>query len=122
VTEQLSETGAVIALTQRGLPPLSEGEARSIQVVIAEESLSLAGKLVKIEDQGEFPVARVEFVPLTVEQQRRLIEILFCRPGQWKRWNSPGEWRSLWILLKVLFRPRFLTGKSRVKPLPTAQG
>jgi cellulose synthase (UDP-forming) len=122
VTEQLSETGAVIALTQRGLPPLAEGEARPIKLVIAEEALALTGQLVTIDNQGEFPVASVEFAPLTVEQQRRLIEMLFCRPGQWKRWNSPGEVRSLWILLKVLFRPRFLTGKLRVRPLPTAQG
>lgn len=122
VTEHMGETGAVIALTQRGLLQLPKGEQRSVTLVIAEENLALPGKLTAINNQGDFPVAVVEFAPLTIAQQRRLVEMLFCRPGQWKRWNSPGEWRSLWILLKVIFRPRFLTGNIRVKPIPTDQG
>ncbi|HEY9889328.1 MAG TPA: glycosyltransferase family 2 protein, partial [Candidatus Obscuribacterales bacterium] len=122
VTEAIAETGAVISLTQRGLPPLAPGEERAVTVVIAEASLSLPGRLIGTRNQGDFPIAVVEFDPLPIELQRQLIEMLFCRPGQWKRWNSPGELRSLWILLCVLFRPRFLTGNVRVKPLPTTQG
>lgn len=121
VTERISETGAVISLTQRGLPMLAPDEERTATLVIAEASLSLPCKLVRTSDRGEFPVATVAFEPLTMTQQRQLIEMLFCRPGQWKRWNSPGELRSLWILLNVLFRPRFLTRDIQVKPLPTAQ-
>ncbi|NER78389.1 MAG: glycosyltransferase [Leptolyngbya sp. SIO1D8] len=121
VTHHISETGAEIALTQRGLPPLEAGEETPITLVIAEASLSLHGKLVHTDIQEDFPVALVKFDPLPLEQQRRLIEMLFCRPGQWKRWNSPGELQSLWILLKVIFRPRILTGNVRVRPLPTAQ-
>lgn len=121
-TEQISETGAAIALTQRGLPPLSPGEARAVTVIIAEEALSLPGKLVQTSDREDFPIAMVEFAALSTAQQRRLTEMLFCRPGQWKRWNSPGELQSIWILLQVLFRPRFLTGNIRVKPLPMSQG
>ncbi|MEM9502879.1 MAG: PilZ domain-containing protein, partial [Cyanobacteria bacterium P01_E01_bin.43] len=122
VTEHMAETGAVIALTQRGLPPLAPGEERSVTLVIAEAALSLPGKLIETSDQEDFPLAIVAFEPLTMTQQRQLIEMLFCRPGQWKRWNSPGELRSLWILLRVLFQPRFLTGNLRIKPLPTTQG
>ena len=122
VTDHIAETGAVIALTQRGLPPLALGEARNVTLVIAEAALSLPGKLIETSDQADFPLAMVAFEPLTTTQQRQLIEMLFCRPGQWKRWNSPGELRSLWILLRVLFRPRFLTGNLRIKPLPTTQG
>ncbi|MGD1942980.1 MAG: glycosyltransferase [Leptolyngbyaceae cyanobacterium] len=122
VTEHMAETGAVIALTQRGLPPLEPGEEHSVTLVIAEAALSLPGKLIETSDQEDFPLAMVAFEPLTMTQQRQLIEMLFCRPGQWKRWNSPGELRSLWILLRVLFQPRFLTGNLRIKPLPTTQG
>ena len=122
VTEHMAETGTVIALTQRGLPPLAPGEERSVTLVIAEAALSLPGKLIETSDQEDFPLAMVAFEPLTMTQQRQLIEMLFCRPGQWKRWNSPGELRSLWILLRVLFQPRFLTGNLRIKPLPTTQG
>ena len=121
VTERISESGATIALTQRGLPQLAEDEECSVTLVIAEASLSLPGQLVCTNNQGEFPMALVEFASLSMVQQRQLIEMLFCRPGQWKRWNSPGEWRSLWILLRVLFQPRFLTGNLQIKPLPTTQ-
>jgi len=122
VTERLSETGATIALTQQeGLPLLATGETRAVTIVIAETSLELPGRLVRTDDGDEFSVATVEFEPLSIGQQRQLVEMLFCRPGQWKRWNSPGELRSLWILLRVLLRPRFLTGDSHVKPLPTTQ-
>jgi cellulose synthase (UDP-forming) len=121
VTDLLSETGAEISLTQRGLPQLVAGEGRSVMLVIAEADLTLPAHLVATDNEGDFPRVRVAFEPLTLEQQRQLIEMLFCRPGQWKRWNSPGELRSLWILLKVIFRPRFLTGDTRVKPLPTIQ-
>ncbi|MDB9525058.1 glycosyltransferase [Oscillatoria sp. CS-180] len=122
VTESISETGAIVSLTQRGLPSLAQGEVFPVTLVIAEVSLSIPGRLIESHNQSEFPVAIVEFDPLPTEQQRQLIEMLFCRPGQWKRWNSPGELRSIWLVFKVLFRPRFLTGNVHVKPLPTSQG
>lgn len=37
-----------------------------------------------------------------------IMELLYCRPGQWKSRCSPGEFESLGLLLKILFRPRFL--------------
>jgi cellulose synthase (UDP-forming) len=48
------------------------------------------------------------FEQVTLSQQRRLVEMLFCRPGQWKRQNTPGEFQSLWLLLKILLKPRVL--------------
>ena len=121
VTNWISETGAEIALTQRGLPPLVKGETRSVTLIIAEASFSLPGRMVCTNTQGDFPEALLEFEPISLKKQRKLIEMLFCRPGQWKRWNSPGELRSLLILLKVIFRPRILTRDIRIKPFPTAQ-
>ena len=41
-------------------------------------------------------------------QHRVLVEMLFCRPGQWKRQDTPGELQSLWLLLKILLKPRVL--------------
>ncbi|MEL6382789.1 MAG: glycosyltransferase [Cyanobacteria bacterium J06626_18] len=121
VTNWISETGAEIALTQRGLPTLTDGETCSVTLVIAEDSLSLPGRLVCTGTQSDFPEALIEFEPISLEKKRKLIEMLFCRPGQWKRWNSPGELRSLLILLQVIFRPRILTRDLRIKPFPTAQ-
>jgi cellulose synthase (UDP-forming) len=121
VTERISEIGADISLTQRGLPVLVSGEERPVTLVIAEASLSLSARLIHTDNHGEFPRASVVFDPLSIAQQRALMEMLFCRPGQWKRWNSPGELQSLWILVKVLFSPRFLRQNVSVKPLPTEQ-
>jgi cellulose synthase (UDP-forming) len=78
--------------------------------------------LVETGQGDDFPTAKVQFAELSPEQYRRLVEMLFCRPGQWKRWNSPGEVQSLGILLRVLFQPRILTRNTAVKALPVAQG
>jgi cellulose synthase (UDP-forming) len=78
---------------------------------IMESELTLDGQLVRIIHPGsstEFPTVRVMFESVSLQQQRGLIEMLFCRPGQWQRRNSPGELRSLWLLLRILLRPRVL--------------
>jgi cellulose synthase (UDP-forming) len=45
---------------------------------------------------------------LAILNQRRLVEMLFCRPGQWQSRRAPGEWRSLWLLLRILLQPKFI--------------
>lgn len=121
VTDRLSEVGARIEMTQRGIHPIQPGEDRPVSLVLAEASLTLPGRLIMTECGGDFPIAEVRFDPLTVEQHRHLVELLFCRPGQWKRWDSPGELRSLWLLVRALFRPRILTGNVQIKALPITQ-
>lgn len=121
-TTQLSEAGAVVELTQRGLPVLENDGVLPVELTILEENLLLKGLLVEVNLEGERPTGRVQFEPLTVEQHRTLVEMLFCRPGQWKRWDSPGELRSLWLLLKILFQPRVLTRDTRYRTLPVTQG
>ncbi|MEO1765497.1 MAG: cellulose synthase catalytic subunit, partial [Cyanobacteria bacterium J06629_18] len=56
----------------------------------------------------EFPVIRVRFPLVTVPQHRRLVQMLFCRPGQWKRGCTPGELESFILLFKILLKPRIL--------------
>jgi cellulose synthase (UDP-forming) len=118
-TSQLSEAGMVIELTQQGLPPLAE--PHPVTVAIAEDNLTLKATLIAIDQSGDSPRARVQFEALTLPQQRTLIETLFCRPGQWRRWNSPGEIRSLWLLLKILFQPQVLVRSDEIRPLPVSQ-
>ncbi len=50
----------------------------------------------------------MRFEELTLEQERQLVTLLFCRSGQWQKRNSPGELRSLWLLFKILLRPKIL--------------
>jgi cellulose synthase (UDP-forming) len=104
-TTAIAETGLEISLTQNlaDLAPKSP-----IQIELVEENLVLQGQITHLDHQGEFPIAKVWFDPLDLAQQRQLIRLLYCRPGQWKSRCSPGELRSLWLLLSILFRPRFL--------------
>ena len=121
-TTAISEVGATITLTQRGLPQLAPGETRPVQLSISEDLISLRGLLTGASNEGEFPCVTVQFHDVTLLEARKLVELLYCRPGQWQRWNTPGELQSLWILIKTLFRPRILTGDIRVKAMTVAKG
>jgi cellulose synthase (UDP-forming) len=108
VTTMMSESGAEIALTQAGFPELPLDQPLSVTVEILEENLVLCGEVVHTGVSGEFPTVRVAFQNITIEQDRRLVEALYCRPGQWKRHCSPGELQSLMLLGRILLKPRVL--------------
>lgn len=123
VTTLLSEAGAEVALTQTSFPVLAAGESLPIELELLEENLTLRGLATGTATQGEFPTARIQFKPVSLEQQRRLIEILFCRPGQWKRPTAPGEWRSLLLLFQILLRPKALCDRTvKVRAIAVAKG
>jgi cellulose synthase (UDP-forming) len=108
VTTMISEGGVEVALTQAGFPALTPNATIPVTLHLCEEDLTLHGVAMQTGTQGEFPTVRVLFSALTLEQHRQLVKMLFCRPGQWKRRNSPGEWRSLLLLGRILLRPRVL--------------
>jgi cellulose synthase (UDP-forming) len=71
---------------------------------------------------AEFPTVRIAFDRLNISQHRCLIEMLYCRPGQWKRQQTPGEWRSLWLLLRIALKPRAVFERHRqVRPIGVSQ-
>lgn len=107
-TTAMSEIGVEIALTQRDVLEVDEGQWSSVHVELMEENLRLPGELVEVDSGSECPVVRVLFAPLSLPQQRGLIELLYCRPGQWRSRCSPGELQSLGLLFRILLRPRFL--------------
>ncbi|MBW4664216.1 MAG: glycosyltransferase [Chroococcus sp. CMT-3BRIN-NPC107] len=108
VTTKISEVGAEVALTQLGLPSLAKGETLPVQVEILEAKILLQGQITQTGFGEQFPSVQIVFEQVTLAQQRVLVEMLFCRPGQWKRQDTPGELQSLWLLLKILFKPRIL--------------
>jgi cellulose synthase (UDP-forming) len=121
ITTMISEGGAEIALTQAFLTD-SFTEPLPVRVKIMEEQLELQATILAIGWQGEFPTLRLRFEALTLPQERRLVELLFCRPGQWKKPQSPGELRSLWLLLKSLLTPRVLFDrKVAINPITVAK-
>ncbi len=77
-------------------------------MAIVEEQLILPAKLVQTSFKDEFQTVQVTLEQVNLSQHRRLIEMLFCRPGQWKRQDTPGEFRSLLLLFRILLKPRVL--------------
>ncbi|MEG3920615.1 glycosyltransferase [Microcoleus sp. T3_A4] len=70
----------------------------------------------------EFPTVRIAFDRLNISQHRCLIEMLYCRPGQWQRQETPGEWRALWLLLRIALKPRAVFERNRsVRPIAVSQ-
>jgi cellulose synthase (UDP-forming) len=121
-TTFISEVGLEVAVTEGGLPSLSAGETLPVALEISEIGLQLQGQVTHIGSYGEFPALRVAFEPMTAAQHRQLVEMLFCRPGQWKDHHSPGELRSLAILFQILLRPRVLFDrKVEVRPVVVAK-
>ncbi|MDJ0686869.1 MAG: glycosyltransferase [Xenococcaceae cyanobacterium MO_188.B32] len=122
VTTQISEVGADISLTQPGFPRLIRGEILPIQLSLLEEEICLQGKITETGFDGDFPTVKVAFAKLSLEQERKLVTLLFCRPGQWKRRNTPGELRSLWLLFKILLRPKVLFDRDpKINAIKVAQ-
>lgn len=106
VSTIISEIGAEVALTQKFESNLVEGTP--IKLEIAEENLQLNAEIVRSGFKDEFPTVRVRFESLSLHQHRQLVKMLFCRPGQWKRNNTPGELKSFLLIFKILLKPRIL--------------
>jgi cellulose synthase (UDP-forming) len=119
-TTMMSETGAEIALTRKEVPDLNGSE---IILELTDEEVAFPGQLVNQGKTDDFPTVTMRFAPLAMQQQRRLIQLLYCRPGQWKDRCSPGELRSLLLIFKILLRPRVLVERQvKISPVAVSKG
>ncbi len=109
VTTMISEGGAEIALNQK--LPIYLFAHQPIDIEIMEESLQLTGEVMSTGFKDKFSTVRIRFKSVNLNQHRRLVEMLFCRSGQWKHQNAPGELHSLLLLFKILLKPRILFDK-----------
>jgi cellulose synthase (UDP-forming) len=107
-TSSISEVGAIAPLTQSGLPLVTPEQPLLVTLEIMEENLKLTAKVIRQQLIDGFPTVRLEFTDISLDQHRILVEMLFCRPGQWRRQSAPGEIDSLWLLLRSLFAPKAL--------------
>lgn len=122
ITSMLSEDGAVLLLTQSGIPHLGQEQSIPVELELMEDGIKLDGMITKTDPEQEFPVVRVNFANVDLARQRQLVELLFCRPGQWKRQNAPNELVSLWLLFKHLLRPKAIFGRRGQAPSAIAIG
>jgi cellulose synthase (UDP-forming) len=108
IATKISEVGAEIKV--KDWNNLSD----KIFLYFWEDDLQITGKIVKTTNNGDFCNLLVRFEDVTLELQRKLVKMLFCSPGRWESKNSPGEWESIWLLLKVLLlKPRALLKNAR---------
>ncbi|MEM8674263.1 MAG: glycosyltransferase family 2 protein [Cyanobacteria bacterium P01_G01_bin.67] len=122
VTTHLSEVGADISLTQTRISTLIKDDSLPVQLTILEEDIHLPGKITTLDIDDDFYTIHVNFNAVTLAEERKLVALLFCRPGQWKRINSPGELYSLWLLFKILSRPKFLFDRNpKINAINVAQ-
>jgi cellulose synthase (UDP-forming) len=120
-TTMLSEGGAEIALTQSGFK-VQDSETL-VEVSILEIDLTLKAQVVNLQLDEGLATLRLSFEPLALSQEKALVEMLFCRPGQWKYRTTPGEFQSVWILLKTLFWPKAIFDRGvQVRAVALTQG
>ncbi|MEG4942151.1 glycosyltransferase [Microcoleus sp. F4-D5] len=113
VTTFISEVGVHVEMTQAGFPSLIAGETVPVTLKIMEDNLRLQGQITRVDFSNEFPSVHIRFDKLALPQHRCLVEMLFCRPGQWKRHCTPGELKSLFLLFGILLKPRVLFDRTR---------
>ncbi len=91
-------------------------------MTILENDLVLAAEITEIKSCTEFCKVQIRFKTLSLTKQRQLVTMLFCRPGQWKTKNTPGELASLWLLCKILLRPKVLFDRNpQISAIKVAQ-
>ncbi len=112
-TTAISEAGLMFVPTQN--PPLDPDRQLPVKLTILEENIPLEGTFTPRS-------GRIDFLNLSLPQERQLIQLLFCRPGQWRHPCSPGEIASLLLLLRNLMHPRALFGNRQpITPLAVQQ-
>jgi cellulose synthase (UDP-forming) len=114
VTTFISEVGVYVEVTQSGFPVMVSGEMLPVTLEILEDNLRLEGQIIPTPNNSEFPTYSICFDRLNLTQHRCLVEMLFCRPGQWKSLCTPGELKSILILFGILLKPRFLFDRDRI--------
>ena len=119
VTNNYVYRGLTCKLAEEGveiLIPKTANLAKDLTIDFLSEELTLQGYITHTYLEDNCLKLRVKFNNSSLAQHRQLIEMLYCRPGQWQRKHSPGELQSVVILLKVLFRPlHFLKRKAVFK-------
>ncbi|MDX2098516.1 MAG: glycosyltransferase, partial [Leptolyngbyaceae cyanobacterium bins.59] len=93
MTCRLSEIGAELVFEAGAIESLSKDTFLSL--TLPAENLKLMARVYHIEQKHSQIHTCVFFENLSTAQQRSLIELLFCQPGQWKSQNAPGEWELL---------------------------
>lgn len=92
---KMSEIGAEIQLIQ----PSFNQEKGDIEFL----DYALKLKWEKVYFSSQTKTLKVIFKDLSLQEYRALIKMLFCQPNCWEKIQTPGELKSLWLLINALF-------------------
>ncbi|MBC7970293.1 MAG: glycosyltransferase [Verrucomicrobia bacterium] len=113
MTTRISEIGAEVTLfAEPDMQALLESGKPAFLTVPAE-NLRLSASMTEICFSAKALTVKLVFERATPKQLRRLIEWVFCQPGQWQPKVAPGELRMAWLLLRTILRPRALAPADR---------
>ncbi|MEM8638801.1 MAG: glycosyltransferase [Cyanobacteria bacterium P01_G01_bin.54] len=117
-TTQMSEMGIKIQLTQASNRAVCSSQfGKPVKLSLPEESMTLAGRMTQVKTLDGICNLEIQFYRLSLPQQRQLITFLFCRPGRWYKQSVPGEFGSLWLMVKILLIQRLLL-RRQPQPVP----
>jgi cellulose synthase (UDP-forming) len=131
ITSHIWEAGAEITLV---IPSHQEfpSHLETMKLLFSQQQLAISGWVKKVErlpQPNNHRQARqsssltkilrlqIAFDIDNIPQQRKLVENLFCQPGQWRLQFSPGELTMLGLMLKALIYPlkRFISPYTKSK-------
>ncbi|ACB50354.1 UDP-glucose-beta-D-glucan glucosyltransferase [Crocosphaera subtropica ATCC 51142] len=103
VMTKLSEIGGEIKLNNHQF-----SLNQRIKIKFLENDLIIAAVITDINSYQSDSQLIVTFPDLSLLEERKLIALLYGNSDQWKPKKTPGELKSIWLMLKVLVRPHFL--------------
>ena len=77
----------------------------SFKIEFIEENLCLQSSVTQPLGQNQGAALRVAWTPMAIADYRRLVAIIFCRPGRWKGRINPGELKMIALLVTRLVHP-----------------
>ena len=120
-TTEMSEFGIKLTLNQKIDQSLTLLAKTPLTVEFVDDKIEFSGEITNIETDSELPKLLIMFENLSLNQQRYLVETLFCTPHQWQRRETPGDLQILVLLcknaavkIKKYFFSQFLVKKSSI--------
>jgi cellulose synthase (UDP-forming) len=101
-TREMSEGGARIVLMTE---VFSSGD-RAVEVTFVEAGFTLQADLLRIHAQGREPEISVQFLDVSIEQSRYLVDMLYGHMTWWKRRKQPGAADSVLAMLGVVMKAK----------------
>ena len=100
MSTEMSESGIKLSLDQAVANKIIDLKNQSVSIEFIEDKIEILGKVCSLETVADSTIIQIMFENINLEQQRYLIETLFCDAKQWQRRKTPEDWVIIWLLSK----------------------